>query len=79
MDFGKLLYLGGVYDLLWGGVEGHYTDFITDNKLVIITGNKKIHFDLLKNVDNNLKYKINYIIKYCEFLVTSLFLTCSKG
>ena len=37
---------------------------IEDSKLVIKTGHKTFHFDLLTNVLNNLKYKIDSIIKY---------------
>ena len=34
-----------------------------DNKLVIITETKTVHFDLSEDVDNNLKYEIDFIIK----------------
>ena len=36
---------------------------IEDNKLVIITETKTVHFDLSEDVDNNLKYEIDFIIK----------------
>ena len=39
-----------------------------DNKLVITTEPKTIHFDLSKNVDNNLKYQIHFIMKYNDLL-----------
>ena len=42
---------------------------IDSNKLVIITEPKTIHFDLSKDVDNNLKYEIDFIIKHNEFLI----------
>ena len=41
---------------------------INDNKLVIITEPKTIHFDLPKDVGNNLKHKIYFIIKCNAFL-----------
>ena len=41
---------------------------IKDNKLVIIIELKTIHFDLPKDVVNNLKHKIDFIIKCREFL-----------
>ena len=34
---------------------------IEDNKLVLITQPKTIHFDLSKDVDNNLKYEIETV------------------
>ena len=37
---------------------------IEDSKLVIISENKTFHFDLLKDVDSNLKHEIDYIIKH---------------
>ena len=40
---------------------------IKDNKLVITTEPKTIHFDLSKDVDNNLKHEINFIIKNKKF------------
>ena len=40
---------------------------IKDNKLVITTEPKTIHFDLSKDVDNNLKHEINFIIKNNKF------------
>ena len=36
---------------------------LEDNKLVIATGHKVFYFDLPKDVDKNLKYEIDYIIK----------------
>ena len=42
---------------------------IQDSKLVIITEPKIIHFDLPKDVGNNLKDETHFIIKYIEFLV----------
>ena len=45
---------------------GVYTD---DNKLVIsVTKNFHFHFELLKNIDKNLKHEIGFIIKYNESL-----------
>ena len=41
---------------------------IRDKKLVITTRQKTFHFDLPKDIDNNLKYKIETIIKHYEFL-----------
>ena len=41
---------------------------IDSNKLVIITEPKAIHFDLSKDVDNNLKHEIDFIIKHNELL-----------
>ena len=41
---------------------------IGENKLVITAGDKTFHFDLPKDVKNNLKYKIDSIIKHYEFL-----------
>ena len=38
------------------------------NKLIIMTELKTIHFDLPKDVDNNLKRKIDFITKHNEFL-----------
>ena len=40
---------------------------IKDNKLVITTEPKTIHFDLSEDVDNNLKHEINFIIKNNKF------------
>ena len=42
--------------------------YIDDNKLVIITEPKTIHFDSNVETNNNLKHKINHIIKCNEFL-----------
>ena len=39
-----------------------------DNKSVIITHPKIIHFDLPRNVGKNFKYEINSRIKYNDFL-----------
>ena len=39
-----------------------------DNKRVVTTEPKTIHFDLSKDVDNNLKHEINSIIKHNEIL-----------
>ena len=36
---------------------------IEDNKLVIITETKTVYSDLSEDVDNNLKYEIDFIIK----------------
>ena len=41
---------------------------IGDSKLVITTEPKTIHFDLPKDVDKNLKYEIDFIIKHNELL-----------
>ena len=41
---------------------------IGDDKLVIITEPKTIRFSLSKDVDNNLKYEVYFIIKDDEFL-----------
>ena len=41
---------------------------IEDNKLVITTEQKIIHFDLYKNVDNNMKHEIDSIINHNENL-----------
>ena len=41
---------------------------INDNKLVIITEPKTIHFSFSKKIDNFLKHEINLIIKHNEFL-----------
>ena len=38
------------------------------NKLVITTETKTFHFDLPKDVGNNLKHEIDFIIKHKEFL-----------
>ena len=40
--------------------------YIDDNKLVIITEPKTIHFDSNVETNNNLKHKINHIIKCNE-------------
>ena len=37
---------------------------IKNNKLVIITESKAIHFDLPKGADDNLKHDINFLIKH---------------
>ena len=39
-----------------------------DNKLVITTESKTVHFDLSKIVGNNLKHEIDFIIKCNERL-----------
>ena len=39
-----------------------------DNKLKITTEQKTIHFDLSKDVDSNLKYQIDFIMKCNELL-----------
>lgn len=41
---------------------------IKENKLVIIREPKNNHFDLLKDVNTNLKHEINFIIKDNKFL-----------
>ena len=41
---------------------------IKNNRLVIITEPKDIHFDLPKDIGNNSKHEIYFIIKYNEFL-----------
>ena len=41
---------------------------VEDNKLVIITKPKTIHFDLSKDVDNSLKYETDFIIKHIKLL-----------
>ena len=41
---------------------------IEENKLVVITEQKAIYFDLPKKVDNSLKHKIDFITKDNEFL-----------
>ena len=41
---------------------------IKENKLVIIREPKTNHFDLLKDVNTNLKHEINFIIKDNKFL-----------
>ena len=40
-----------------------------DDKLVITTEPKTSYFDLPKDVDNNLKHKIDSVIKHNELLV----------
>ena len=42
--------------------------YIEDNKLAIITESKTVNFDLSKDLDNNLKYEINFIIKHNKLL-----------
>ena len=42
-------------------------EIIKDNKLVIITKIKTIHFSLTNNFGNYLKLKIDFIIKHNEF------------
>ena len=42
-------------------------EIIEDNKFVIISGPKIIHFDLFKELDNNLKYETDFIRKHNEF------------
>ena len=41
---------------------------IGDKKLVIITEHKTFYVDLPKDVDKNLKYEIDFIIKCNEYL-----------
>ena len=41
---------------------------IKDSKLILLTERKFIHFDLPKDVSNNLKHEIDYIIKHNESL-----------
>ena len=41
--------------------------YIENNKLVIVTEPKTIHFDLPKNVGKNLKREIGSITKHNEF------------
>ena len=41
---------------------------IGDNKLVVKTGQKIFYFDLPKDVDKNLIYEIDFIIKHDELL-----------
>ena len=41
---------------------------ISDNKLVIITEPKTIHFNLPKVISNKLKYEIDFIIRDNELL-----------
>ena len=41
---------------------------IWDNKLIIITEPKTIHFNLPKVISNNLKYEIDFIIRDNELL-----------
>ena len=45
---------------------------IKDNKTAIITGPKTFHFDLPEDVDNNLKYEIDFFITHNEFLVEQI-------
>ena len=40
---------------------------IRDKRLAITTEPKVIHFDLSKDIDNNLKHEIDSIIKHNEF------------
>ena len=40
---------------------------IEDNKIVLTIGPKTFYFDLPEDLDNNLKYKIDYIIKTRNF------------
>ena len=42
--------------------------YIDDNKLVIMTEPKTIHFNMTKNVDNNLKHGTDDIRKCNEIL-----------
>ena len=44
------------------------TGLVKDNKLVIITKFKTFYFVLHKDVDNNIKNRINFIVKHNEFL-----------
>ena len=41
---------------------------INDNKLVITTEPKTVHFDLSKKIDSSLKHGIDFTIKHNEFL-----------
>ena len=41
---------------------------IKDNKLLMITERKTIHFELTKDVGNNLNREIDYIIKDNDYL-----------
>ena len=41
---------------------------IEDNRHVITTEPKTFHFDLPKDLDNNLKHEIDSIIKYNELI-----------
>ena len=47
---------------------------IGDNQLVITAEPKTIHFDLSKDVDNNLKHEIDFIIEHNEILSEELLL-----
>ena len=42
--------------------------YIKDNKTVIITEPKTFYSNLPKNVNNNLKHEIHFIVKYSKFL-----------
>ena len=42
---------------------------INDKKLVLIAEPKTFHFGLSKDIDNNMKYETDCIIKYNEFSV----------
>ena len=44
---------------------------IEDNKLVVVTEPKSFHFDLLKDVDINLRHEVYFIIKQNELLAES--------
>ena len=41
---------------------------IGDNKLLVTTESKNFYFDLYKDVNNNLKHKMYYVIKHSEHL-----------
>ena len=43
-------------------------EVINDNKLVIIKEPKAINFDITKNIEKNVNYEINFVIKHNEFL-----------
>ena len=47
---------------------------IGDNQLVITAEPKTIHFDLSKDVDNNLKHETDFIIEHNEILSEQLLL-----
>lgn len=41
---------------------------IKDNKVLMITERKTIHFELTKDIGNNLNHEIDYIIKDNDYL-----------
>ena len=41
---------------------------INGKRLIITIESKNFHFDLSKNVDNNLKHEIDFVIKHKELL-----------